>query len=101
MARYHMEDATVVDTKNAKQSWEEKTDWNGNNHFSRATGSQWMHQTLYKSRRGRYYIVYTNQWQGSQPHAEWISPQEATRWLLLMEQVLPEDLEQYVDEVSE
>lgn len=101
MARYRMEDSTIVDTKNAVDSWDEETDWNGNNHISRATGSQWTHQQLYKSRRGRYYIVHTSQWQGSQPHAEWVSPQEATRWLLLMEHELPEDLQQYAEDVAE
>ncbi len=37
----------------------------------------------------------------SQPHAEWVSPQEAARWLMLMEIELPEDLKQYEEQVSE
>ncbi len=101
MARYRMDDGTVLDTENAVQSWEESTDWNGNNHISRATGNQWTHQTLYKSRKGRYWLECTSQWQGNRPHAEWISPEEAARWLLLMEENLTEDLQKYEDEVSE
>jgi hypothetical protein len=66
-----------------------------------ATGGQWSHQTLYKSRKGRYWIENTSQWQGSTPSAEWISPQEAARWLLQNGHDLPEDLEQYEDEVCE
>jgi len=100
MARYRI-DGTVVDTANASEQWDEQTDWNGNNLISRATSSQWDHQSLFRSRRGRYYIVHNSQWQGSMPRAEWVSEQEATRWLLLMEYDLPDDLEKFADEVSE
>lgn len=101
MARFRMDDDTIVDTDKALQSWGEETDWNGSNHISRATGSQWNHQTLYKSKKGRYYIVHSSQIQGNMDHAEWITPQEAARWLLLMDEELPEDLEQYAEEVCE
>lgn len=101
MATYRMEDGTIVKTENAASHWDEETDWNGRNHISRATGSQWNHQKLYKSRKGRYYILHTSNYQGSQPHAEWVSQQEAARWLMLMEIDLPEDLAKYADEVSE
>jgi hypothetical protein len=100
MARYRI-DGTVLDTENATAHWDEETDWNGNNQISRATGSQWDHQTLYRSRRGRFYLVHESQWQGSLPHAEWISEQEAARWLLMMEHELPDDLQPFADEVSE
>lgn len=101
MARYRMNDGTIVDTDNASAHWDETTDWDGNNHVSRATGSQWNHQTLYRSRKGRYYVERTSQWQGSMPRVEWVSPEEATRWLLHNEHELPEDLEKYEDEVTE
>jgi len=101
MARYRMDDGTIVDTSKASAHWEEETDWDGNNHVSRATGSQWNHQKLYRSRKGRYYVEHTSQWQGSQPRIKWVSPQEATRWLLLNERELPDDLEQYEDAVTE
>lgn len=101
MARYRMDDGTVVDTQNAQAFWTEAKDWDGRNHISRATGTQWNHQTLYKSRKGRYYIEHTSQWQGSRPHVEWVSPQEAARWLIHNDHELPEDLKQYEEEVSE
>lgn len=101
MARYRMDDGSVVDTDRATQSWEEETDWDGRNHISRATGSQWDHETLYRSRKGRYYVEHTSQWQGSRPHVEWLSPEAAARWLLLMDEELPEDLAQYADEIIE
>jgi hypothetical protein len=100
MATYRI-DETVVKTENAADHWDEKTRWNGNNHISRATGSQWEHQTLYKSRRGRYWVEHTSQWQGSTPHAEWVSREEAARWLLNMEYELPEDLRELEETLSE
>jgi len=82
----------LVDTAKAKQTWEEATFWNGNNHISKATGDQWTHETLYKSAKGRYYILHSSQWQGSRDHAEEIPPRDAAAWLLLNEHELPEDL---------
>ncbi|MDP9002353.1 MAG: hypothetical protein M3O46_19855 [Myxococcota bacterium] len=100
MATYRIEE-TVVKTENASTHWDEETDWDGRNHVSRATGSQFTHQTLYRSRRGRYWVEHTSQWQGSTPHAEWVSPQEAARWLILNGHDLPEDLSAMESEVSE
>jgi len=101
MSRYRMEDGTVVDTANATQSWTEGTRWNGNNHVSRATGSQFTHQKLHRSRKGRYWLECTSQWQGTLPHAEWVSPQEAARWLLSQDEDLPDDLAPLEDQVIE
>ena len=100
MARYRI-DGTIIDTSNATQSWKEETDWDGHNQISRATGSQWDHETLYRSRKGRYYVEHTSAYQGSRPRVEWVSPEEAARWLLLMGHELPANLVQYEDDVSE
>lgn len=99
--KYRMNDGTIVDTDNATESWTETTEWNGNNHVSRVTGSQWNHQQLYVSRKGRYYVEHWSQWQGSTSHVEWVSPEEATRWLLLCDYELPHNLVQYEETVSE
>lgn len=101
MSTYRMEDGTVVKTENASSSWKEQTRFDGNNQISVNTGSQWNHQELYRSRKGRYYIVHWSAWQGSNPHAEWVSPQEATRWLLHNDEELPDDLKALETEVSE
>jgi hypothetical protein len=100
MARYRVENC-ILDTDNAIKSWGEATRWEGRNHISKATASQWEHETLHKSRKGRYYVEHTSQWQGSTPRAEWLSPQEAARWLLQNDHELPSDLAQYADEISE
>lgn len=92
MSRHHMDDGTVVDTDNAFETWKEDTRWDGNNYISVATGSQWDHQQLYKSRTGRYYLVHTSQWQGRTPYAECISHQRAAAWLLANNHEIPPSL---------
>jgi len=106
VSRYRMSDGTVVDTKNASAGWDEATEFDGHNHISQATGSQWDHEVLYRSRRGRYYVEHSSQWEGSSPSAEWVSNEEACRWLLTNEHSptdddWPKDLADLVDEVSE
>lgn len=107
MNRYRMSDGTIVDTDNASASWQERTQFDGSNHISLATGSQWNHQTLYRSRRGRYYVEHTSQWQeGSTSSAEWVSNEEACRWLLVNEynpkdKEFPDELKELVEQVSE
>jgi hypothetical protein len=96
-----MEDGTVVDTDKASASWAEAKFWDGRNHISKATGDQFTHQTLFRSRKGRYYVLHTSQWQGSRDHIEWVSPQEAARWLLVSDHDLPEDLQQYENDLVE
>lgn len=85
MTRYEMSDGSIVDTDNASDHWNEATRWDGNNHISVATGSQWGHERLYRSRRGRFYINRTSQWQGSVESCEWLSNETAARWLIANE----------------
>jgi hypothetical protein len=105
--RYRMSDGTIVDTDRASKSWAEDTRFDGRNHISCATGDQWVHERLYRSRRGRYYIVRTSQWQGSSDSAEWVSLEEAARWLLAAAHLeptdpdFPADLRPLVDEVTD
>lgn len=100
MARYRIDD-TVIDTANSTAHYEEATFHDGRNLISKATGSQWTHQDLYRSRRGRYYVVHTSQIQGSRDTAEWVSEHEAARWLLANDHKLPEELRVVGEEVSE
>jgi hypothetical protein len=101
MATYRMSDGTVVKTENAQAHWTEDTYFDGHNRISKATGSQWSHQTLYKSRKGRYYIEHTSQWQGSHDSAEWVSNEGAARWLLANGEELPADLAKLEEQISE
>ncbi len=101
MATYRMENGTIVKTENATATWEEATRFDGRNRVSVATGSEWTHETLYRSRRGRYWIEHTSQWQGCTDWAEWVSPQRAAAWLLAMGHEIPADLQEAADQIEE
>lgn len=101
MASYRLEDGSLVRTENAVEKWEENTHWNGNNHISKATGSQWEHETLYKTKKGRYWVEHWSQWQGSTPSAYLVAPKEAYLWLAMNDHAIPEDLQAIKDEIEE
>ncbi|HUV66841.1 MAG TPA: hypothetical protein VMW24_23340 [Sedimentisphaerales bacterium] len=103
MTQYKTEDGTIIDTDwdKASQHWHEAQDWDGSNNIGRSSRSQWLDQILYRSRRGRYYIETASRIQGKRDGVEWVSPQEATRWLLVNGHNVPEELVHLVDEVSE
>ena len=87
--KYKMHDGTFTDTSKALSKWEEGTRFDGRNNVSLATGTQWEHETLYLSSRGRYYIERGSQWAGSIGSAEYISETDAVRWLMQNEQTIP------------
>jgi hypothetical protein len=101
MSTYRMDDGTIIKTVNATQCWEEAKRWDGSNHISVATGSQWGHEMLHRSRNGRYYIEHTSQYQGTTPYAEWVSNHEAARWLLHNGHELPEELAALEEQITE
>lgn len=101
MARYKMDDGMVVNTEKAKHSFDETTRWDGRNHISVATSSQWEHETLYQSAKGRYYVEHRSQWQGSTPSARWVEPAEAAAWLLMNEHEVPDDLDETANAIKE
>lgn len=101
MSKYRMEDGSVINTDKASSSWNEDTRWDGSNHISVATGGQWEHQRLYRSRKGRYYIEHWSDWQGSVGHCEWVSEHEAVRWLLANDEELPTDIAHLADDIEE
>jgi hypothetical protein len=98
---YQMENGTVVDTGKATKEYAEERDWDGNNHIGRSSGSQWHDQTLYRSRKGRYYVVHESHVQGEKDWAEWLSPERAAAWIVLNEYELPEELKEAAEKVSE
>jgi hypothetical protein len=96
-----MDDGSVIDTDRATEHWDSAYDHDGRNTICRATGSQWHHQTLFRSRKGRYYIEHVSNMQGTRPRAEWISNQAAAAWLLAQDHDLPPDLAALEDEIIE
>lgn len=61
--------------------WDESTRWDGSNHISCATGSQWNHEELYRTASGRWILHTWSQWQGSSSSWEEIAHQAAVLWL--------------------
>lgn len=65
--------------------YDEATRWDGNNHISLATGSQWEHQELYRTAGGRWVLHSWSQWQGSGESYEPIDETAAVAWLVANE----------------
>jgi hypothetical protein len=63
------------------QEFDEDTDWNGNNFISVNTGSQWEHERLYKTARGRWVLKSWSNWQGTATTYSFIDSEEAQLWL--------------------
>jgi hypothetical protein len=101
MSTYRMSDGTVVKTENATQVWEQARDWNGSNHIGRSSRSQWHDEYLNRSRKGRYYKVYESRVQGETDSAEWVSNEEAARWLIFNDHELPEELKALEEQITE
>lgn len=67
------------------ESFEEARWWNGNNHISRATGSQWEHEVLYRTVGGKWILYHWSQWQGSRETYSEIDNERAAAWLVTNE----------------
>jgi hypothetical protein len=66
----------------AAVAFEENTRWDGNNHVSLATGTQWDHQVLYRTMSNNWVLHSWSQWQGSAESYEQISDEDAVAWLI-------------------
>jgi hypothetical protein len=62
--------------------FEEAAWWNGSNHVSKATGSQWDHEALYLTAKGSWVLNHWSQYQGSVETYESISAEAAVEWLI-------------------
>ena len=81
MNRIALGDGRWFDADRA-EAYEEDTRWDGHNHVSLATGSQWDHEELYRTRGGRWILHSWSQWQGSGESYCEISDERAARWLV-------------------
>ena len=101
MQRITDEDGSIVgrfdETK--AESFEEGTYFNGSNHISLATGSQWDHNTLYHTAGDKWILHYWSQWQGSKYGYMEIKGKEACEWFIKNEH---DDLaEEFFPDISE
>lgn len=63
-------------------TYAEGTDHDGSNFISKATGSQWEHEYLYHTKKGKWILHHWSQWQGSTERWTIISPSDAAAWLI-------------------
>lgn len=66
----------------AATDYAEQTRWDGNNHISVPTGSQWDHELLYRTKSGRWVLGRWSQRQGTAATCEFIDGDRAKDWLL-------------------
>jgi hypothetical protein len=81
------------------EKFEEATRWDGNNHISIATGSQYDHEILYRTAGGRWVLHSWSQWEGRPERYQFTNADEAREWLLLNEE--DEAVEKYFGEIED
>lgn len=84
----------VIDEGGAFQGWfdrsaaerfDQATYFDGSNHISRATGSQWLDEILYRTAGGRWVLERRSRWGKARDWRCFLSADEAREWLLLCE----------------
>jgi hypothetical protein len=86
------------DSDKAKR-FDEGSFWNGNNHISKVTGSQWNHEMLYLTASGKWVRNTYSQFQGSTETYEIITPADAAEWFVKNEykdEEIPESLKDII-----
>lgn len=64
----------------AAERFDEATYWDGRNHISKATGSQFDHEALFRTAGGRWVLHSWSQWQGSREVFVELTLRDAARW---------------------
>lgn len=96
MKRIALQNGSWFDEDSAKH-WKEDSNWDGHNHISCNTGSQWTHERLYRSKGGSWILNSWSQWQGSTETYEVIKPCDAASWLIRNGyEDIPDELGQFV-----
>ena len=81
MAKVTLDDGRWFETEEAKL-YKNDTDWNGQNHVSVVTGSQFHHQWLYRTKSGLWILNCWSNYQNEIETYSEISEAEAEQWLL-------------------
>ena len=80
MKRTQIDDGGWFDL-DTSENWGESTRWDGANHISLATGSQFDHEMLYRTHRGVWILHCWSQWQGTAESYVRIDESDAHVWL--------------------
>ena len=81
------------------QEFGEDRNWDGSNFISAATGSQFAHESLYRTAGGRWVLHEWSQWQGTMPSWAFLTDSEARKWLI--ENKRDEAVEQFFGEIED
>lgn len=65
------------------EKFDEATRWDGHNHISIATGSQWNHERLFRTAGAKWILNAWSQYQGTPETYEEIGNDEAAKWLVV------------------
>lgn len=84
------------DAKKA-QFWEEDSYFDGHNHISLNTGSQWDNQRLIKTVNQRFLLEEVSRSCGRGGYHRELDAEEAAEWLLKNGHTLSPDLEEYAE----
>ena len=91
MNRQTTSDGKWFDLERATK-YSENTRFDGSNHISVNTGSQWNHQALYCTAGGAWVVNHWSQYQGSDESWDRVTAEEAVAWLIANDHELPETL---------
>jgi hypothetical protein len=96
MKRQAIDDGGWFDLDAATQ-FDEDTTWNGSNRISVNTRSQWEHEALYLTAKGKWILNAWSQRQGTLQTWTKIEPAAAVTWLIRNDCTVPEDLRHLAD----
>ena len=72
--------------------YDEDSYHDGSNHISKATGSQWEHESLFRTRKGKWVLHHRSQRQGIGESYREVLEAEAVEWLVRNSHDVPADL---------
>src|SRR4029453_14013224 len=119
MARYQLEDGTILDTVLALQRWRgagktwtrgvstmETLYCSSKGRYWLSGGKKWERggatmETLYFSSKGRYWLEEVSNWRGIAPTVRVLTPREAATWLLMQGYDMPPDLVDVAKNIEE
>jgi len=84
----------------AAASYEEDTRWDGHNHISVATGSQWEHERLWRTASGAWVRERWSQWEGTLAIVQQIEAETAYVWLSANGHELPPEAAAFAAELE-
>lgn len=87
--------------KDTAVCFQEHSWWNGNNHISRATGSQWNHEYLYYTKSGRWVLNAWSNYQNVPETYEEMAESDAIDWLIRQEKMEDKNLPKLPEQVQE